>query len=99
DQPRPEPREPAPGLPEGGCADPGLVGAGLELRERERAVVGGGCALDDLAAQAELHRHAGEAELTRFDLAGHAAAGLEVAPDDAGDVARFRRRRDRLLRA
>src|SRR5439155_22416488 len=46
-----------------------------------------------------LHGDSGKAELAALDLAGRAAAGLEVTPDDAADLIRGRCRRGRLLRA
>src|SRR5207247_9848689 len=56
--------------------------------------------LDDFAVtRAQSDGHARETELAFLDLAWHAAAGLEVAPDDADDRACLRLRIDRLRRA
>ena len=81
-------------------ADRGAVGARLDVLEREGAV-GLRLRLEDAASAlvAELDGDPGQAELLLLDLAGRAAAGLEVSPDDAGDPAGERLGHDGLLGA
>ena len=92
----PEPGEAAPGLGEGLRRDRRVVGARARrprsrtCRRRPPRVV-----LDHLAARRRAAARSRPAAPARCGstLPGDAAAGLEVAPDDAVDVARLRPRR------
>ena len=82
----PSQETPPKGLRERRRADRGAVLARCHVLEGEGPVGGGRACSDGLARRvAQLDLDAGQPELLRLDLARHAAAGFEVAPDDAGD--------------
>src|SRR4029079_18040822 len=86
DQLRAEPRDAAVRRGEGRRRDADFVAGAGDAVERKRAVVVRLRALHLLpGGVVERKRDAGETELLVLDLAGLAAAGREVAPDDALD--------------
>ena len=86
--------EPSQSTPPNGCRNVAApiadrVVAGLRGRSNANAPSAPRRGRGDLVAArvGELHGDAGEPDLAVLDLAGRAAARLEVAPDDAGDAA------------